>query len=57
MDVPDTDFSVTLYEILPDGSSVRLTSDRMRARYRESLSEEKLVKSGEISVAFSNGSL
>ena len=48
MDVPDTDFSVTLYEILPDGRSVQLTSDRMRARYRESLSEEKLVKPGEI---------
>jgi hypothetical protein len=39
---------VTLYEILPDGRSVQLTSDRMRARYRESLSEEKLVKPGEI---------
>jgi hypothetical protein len=48
MDVPDTDFSVTLYEILLDGSSVKLTSDMMRARYRESLSEEKLVKPGEI---------
>ena len=27
MDVPDTDFAVTLYEILPDGSSVQLTGD------------------------------
>ena len=27
MDVPDTDFTVTLYEILPDGSSVQLSSD------------------------------
>jgi len=44
MDVPDTDFSATLYEILSDGSSVKLTSDMMRVRYRESLSEEKLVK-------------
>jgi uncharacterized protein len=48
LDVPDTDFSATLYEILPDGSSVELTSDVMRARYRESLSQEKLVKPGEI---------
>jgi uncharacterized protein len=48
MDVPDTDFGATLYEILPDGRSVQLTSDAMRARYRESLSQEKLVKSGEI---------
>jgi putative CocE/NonD family hydrolase len=48
MDVPDTDFSVTLYEVLPGGGSVQLTSDVMRARYRDSLSEEKLVKPGEI---------
>ena len=48
MDVPDTDFDVTLYEILPDGSSVELTGDAMRARYRESLTTPKLVKLGEI---------
>jgi predicted acyl esterase len=50
MDVPDTDFSATLYEILLDGNSVQLTSDRLRATYRNSLSEEKLVKPGEITV-------
>src|SRR5215467_13292765 len=48
MDVPDTDFSATLYEILPDGSSVLLSNSTKRARYRESLSEEKLVKPREI---------
>ncbi len=48
IDVPDTDFSATLYEILPDGTSVELTSDAIRARYRESLSQEKLVKPGDI---------
>ena len=48
IDVPDTDFSASLYEILPDGTSVELTSDNIRARYRESLSQEKLVKPGEI---------
>ena len=50
MDVPDTDFLVNVYEIRPDGTSIRLTlsGDRMRARYRESLRQEKLVKSGEI---------
>jgi uncharacterized protein len=48
MDVPDTDFGVTLYEILPDGSSVQLSSDGLRARYRESLSEAKLVTPGQI---------
>jgi putative CocE/NonD family hydrolase len=48
IDVPDTDFAASLYEILPDGSSVQLTSDSIRARYRESLSQEKLAKPGEI---------
>jgi putative CocE/NonD family hydrolase len=48
MDVPDTDFEVAVYEIMPDGTSVALTQDRMRARYRDSLREAKLVKTGEI---------
>jgi putative CocE/NonD family hydrolase len=48
LDVPDTDFSVSVDEILLDGSAVHLTDDMMRARYRESLTQEKLVKSGEI---------
>ncbi|MEE8608413.1 MAG: CocE/NonD family hydrolase [Nitrospiraceae bacterium] len=50
MDVPDTDFIVNVYEIQPDGTSIGLTlrGDRMRARYRESLRQEKLIKPGEI---------
>jgi len=48
MDVPDTDFDVDLYEILPDGSSVALTGATMRARYRESLREAKPVEPGKI---------
>lgn len=48
MNVPDTDFQVAVYEIQRDGTSVLLTSDQMRARYRESLTKEKLVKPGEI---------
>jgi len=48
MDVPDTDFQVIIFEIRPDGTSVVLTQDLMRARYRDSLREEKLVKPGEI---------
>lgn len=48
MDVPDTDFTVTLYEILPDGTSIVLTSDALRARYRESLREARLVTPGQI---------
>lgn len=46
MDVPDTDLEADLYEILPDGSSVALTSGGMRARYRESLREAKPVPKG-----------
>jgi putative CocE/NonD family hydrolase len=48
LDVPDTDFAVSLYEILPDGSSVQLTYDVKRARYRNSLRNEELVTPGEL---------
>jgi uncharacterized protein len=48
MDVPDTDFSVNLYEIMPDGQSIQLTGDQMRARYRDSAVTERLAKPGEI---------
>src|SRR6266705_1258017 len=46
MDVPDTDLEADLFEILPDGGSVTLTSATMRARYRESLREAKPVSAG-----------
>lgn len=46
MDVPDTDLEASLYEILPGGESVALTSATMRARYRDSLRQEKLVTPG-----------
>jgi putative CocE/NonD family hydrolase len=48
MDVPDTDISATLYEIMPDGTSVELTSDQMRARYRETVAKETLVPSNTV---------
>jgi len=48
MDVLDTDLEVSLSEIKADGSSVRLSGDLLRARYRESLSHAKLVKPGTI---------
>jgi hypothetical protein len=48
LDVPDTDFDLTVYEILSDGTSIALTGDQMRARYRESLRQEKLVTPGKI---------
>lgn len=46
MDVPDTDLAAVLYEILPDGSAVQLSSAAMRARYRESPRVEKPVPIG-----------
>jgi predicted acyl esterase len=46
MDVPDTDLEADLYEILPGGESVFLTGAAVRARYRESLRQEKLVTVG-----------
>jgi uncharacterized protein len=47
LDVPDTDFQANLYEILPDGGSVFLTSDLLRARHRDSLEREAPVPLGE----------
>lgn len=48
LDVVDTDFSVSIYEIMPNGRSVYLTGDLIRARFRDSLRIEKLVKPGEV---------
>jgi putative CocE/NonD family hydrolase len=48
MNVPDTDFMVTLHEITPDGKSIQLTDDALRARYRESPRKEKPVTPGEV---------
>jgi putative CocE/NonD family hydrolase len=47
IDRPDTDFAVSVYEIGDDGESVLLSTDRMRARYRESLREEALIRTTE----------
>jgi hypothetical protein len=48
LDVPDTDLSADLDEILPDGTSIGIWSDVRRLRYRESQRQEKFVKTGEI---------
>jgi uncharacterized protein len=48
MNVPDTDINVTLYEVLADGSSVSLSGEMLRARYRTSLEHETLVNPGEV---------
>jgi hypothetical protein len=44
IDQPDTDLQVRVYEIGADGSSVALSSDLVRARYRESLREPQLLR-------------
>jgi putative CocE/NonD family hydrolase len=43
IDQPDTDFVVRISEIRPDGSSIALTNDFMRARYRLDSREPKLI--------------
>ena len=49
-DVKDIDIYASIYEIKADGSSVFLTSNAIRARYRESLEQEKLLTPGEINL-------
>lgn len=48
IDQPDTDIVVNLYEVKPDGSSVFLASDALRARYRKSLRVAEPVRPGAI---------
>jgi predicted acyl esterase len=48
LDVPDTDFQVSVSEILPSGKHVLPTQDFLRARCRESLRQEKLIVPVEI---------
>jgi putative CocE/NonD family hydrolase len=43
IDQPDTDFAASVFEIGPDGAITPLSSDVMRARYRESLRIPKFV--------------
>jgi putative CocE/NonD family hydrolase len=55
LDVPDTDFQVNVSEILSNGKHILLTQDRLRARYRESLRQEKLIAPREINRYEFNG--
>lgn len=43
IDQPDTDFIVSIYDISTDGTSMFLTEQQQRARYREGLRVEKLI--------------
>ena len=47
IDQPDTDFVVNVSVIAPDGTVTPLSSDIMRARYRETLRSQKLVATKE----------
>ena len=47
IDQPDTDFVVTVAEIGPNGTVTRLSTDTMRARYRESPRVQRLVDTKE----------
>jgi putative CocE/NonD family hydrolase len=47
IDQPDTDFRAAVYEVGLNGASVLLSEDWMRARYREGLREERLIRTTE----------
>jgi putative CocE/NonD family hydrolase len=47
IDQPDTDFMLSIYEVDADGRSLMLTTDMLRARYRQGLRAENLVRSAE----------
>jgi putative CocE/NonD family hydrolase len=47
IDCPDTDFYVSVHEISSRGSSVRLSADTLRARYRDGLRTPKLIRTSE----------
>jgi putative CocE/NonD family hydrolase len=48
LDQPDTDFVASVYEIKPDASSVSLSDDLLRARYRKSFRDAEPVKPGAV---------
>jgi len=50
INTPDCDFQYKIYEIKPNGESLFLTEDCMRARYRESLKTEKLLNPDDINL-------
>lgn len=44
LDGPDTDFYASIYLMESDGGSIRLTTDAIRARYREGKRNPKLIR-------------
>lgn len=47
IDCPDTDLYVSVHEIGLDGSSIRLSADAIRARYREGIRKPKTIQTRE----------
>jgi uncharacterized protein len=47
-DCPDTDFTVKLTDVYPDGRSMLVTDGILRARFRESFETEKLMEPGAV---------
>jgi predicted acyl esterase len=47
-DCPDTDFTVKLTDVYPDGRSILVTDGILRTRFRESFEREKLLEPGEV---------
>lgn len=47
IDQPDTDFRASVYEVRLDGGAILLSSDALRARYRESHRQAKLIDTRE----------
>lgn len=49
-DVKDVDIVAAVYEARADGSTVLLTTQTIRARYRDGLEKEKLLQAGEVNL-------
>jgi predicted acyl esterase len=47
-DCPDTDFTVKLTDVYPDGRSMLVTDGILRVRFRESFENEKLLEANEV---------
>lgn len=47
-DCPDTDFTVKLTDVYPDGRSILIADGIQRARFRESFSREEFMHPGEV---------
>ncbi len=47
-DAPDTDFTVKLVDVYPDGTAYNVQEGALRMRYREGLSTKVLMEEGEV---------